>query len=135
MTKPTVAFIGTGGTIASLGRGPLDLQDYGAAGNVRHAEEIVAKWPIVHQVADVIAVKYRNIPSTAIDFADWKALLALCHQLPRDHPNRDAGGDSVFPQSDIEDPSSGRAGRRATALERSVVRRGNEPRQRHPCRG
>src|ERR1700733_2341272 len=84
MTKPKVAFIGTGGTIASLGRGPLDLQDYGSIGNVMHAEEIVAKWPVVHQVADVIAIKYRNIPSTAIDFADWKALAALCLQLPKD---------------------------------------------------
>ena len=28
--KPKVAFIGTGGTIASVGVGPLDLQNYGA---------------------------------------------------------------------------------------------------------
>ena len=89
MAKPKVALIGTGGTIASLGRGPLDLQDYGAIGNVMHAEEIVAKWPVVHQVADVISVKYRNIPSTAIGFADWKALAALCHALPNDHPGLD----------------------------------------------
>jgi L-asparaginase len=89
MAKPKVAFIGTGGTIASLGRGPLDLQDYGAIGNVMHAEEIVAKWPVVHQVADIVCVKYRNIPSTAIDFADWKALVALCRQLPNDHPGLD----------------------------------------------
>lgn len=89
MAKPKVAFIGTGGTIASLGRGPLDLQDYGAVGTVMHAEEIVAKWPVVHQVADVIAVRYRNIPSTAIDFADWKALVALCQQLPQQHPGLD----------------------------------------------
>jgi L-asparaginase len=89
MAKPKVAFIGTGGTIASLGRGPLDLQDYSVLGNMMHAEEIVAKWPVVHQVADVIPVKYRNIPSTAIDFADWRALAALCRQLPEDHPGLD----------------------------------------------
>jgi L-asparaginase len=89
MPLPKIAFIGTGGTIASLGRGPLDLQDYGSIGNVMHAEEIVAKWPVVHQVAEVIPVKYRNIPSTAIDFADWKALAALCRQLPQDHPGLD----------------------------------------------
>jgi L-asparaginase len=82
MAKPKIAFIGTGGTIASLGRGPLDLQDYGALGNVMHAEEILAKWPVVHQVADVFPVKYRNIPSTGIDFGDWKALVSLCHRLP-----------------------------------------------------
>jgi L-asparaginase len=89
MTKPKVAFIGTGGTIASLGSGPLDLQDYGAAGNVMHADEILAKWPAVNQVADVIPVKYRNIPSTAIDFTDWKALVGLCRRLPLDHPGLD----------------------------------------------
>jgi L-asparaginase len=89
MALPKIAFIGTGGTIASLGRGPLDLQDYGAAGNVMHAEQIIDKWPVVRQVAEVIPVKYRNIPSTAIDFADWKALVSLCHQLPKDNPGLD----------------------------------------------
>jgi L-asparaginase len=52
-----------------------------------HAEDILAKWPVVHQVADVIAVKYRNIPSTAVGFTDWKALVALCDDLARDHPD------------------------------------------------
>ena len=32
MSLPKVAFIGTGGTIASLGAGSLDTQDYGATG-------------------------------------------------------------------------------------------------------
>ena len=87
MAKPKVAFIGTGGTIASLGRGPLDLQDYGAAGNVMHAAEILEKWPVVNQVADVIPVAYRNIPSTAIGFEDWLALRALCHRLVEEDPS------------------------------------------------
>jgi L-asparaginase len=85
--KPKVAFIGTGGTIASIGAGPLDLQDYGAAGKVMHADEIVARFPEAGQVADVIAVRYRNIPSTAIDFADWKALALLCDKLVAEHPD------------------------------------------------
>jgi L-asparaginase len=87
MSKPKVAFVGTGGTIASLGRGPLDLQDYGAAGKVMHADEILARWPETALVADVVAVRYRNIVSPAIDFADWKALTALCMQLVREHPD------------------------------------------------
>jgi L-asparaginase len=65
--RPKVAFIGTGGTIASVGVGPLDLQNYGATGNVMHAEEIIARWPETALVADVLPVRYRNIPSTAID--------------------------------------------------------------------
>ncbi len=85
--KPKVAFIGTGGTIASLGAGPLDLQNYGATGNVMHADEIIARWPETALVADVLPVRYRNIPSTAIDFADWKALVLLCEQLVAEHPD------------------------------------------------
>ena len=87
MSKPKVAFIGTGGTIASLGRGPLDIQDYGAAGNVMHADEILAHWPETALVADVIAVRYRNIVSPAIGFPEWKGLVALCSQLVADHPD------------------------------------------------
>ena len=87
MTKPKVAFIGTGGTIASLGKGPLDIQDYGASGNVMHAAEILERWPETALVADVIPVRYRNIPSTAIDFSDWKALGELCRQLIGDYPD------------------------------------------------
>jgi L-asparaginase len=87
MSKPLVAFIGTGGTIASLGRGPLDIQDYGAAGNVMHAEEILARWPETALVAEVLAVRYRNIPSTAIDFPDWQALVRRCGELVAEHPN------------------------------------------------
>ena len=83
--KPKVAFIGTGGTIASIGVGPLDLQNYGATGKVMHADEILARWPETALVADVLPVRYRNIPSTAIGFADWKALVLLCEQLAGDH--------------------------------------------------
>jgi L-asparaginase len=36
-------------------------------------------------VADVLPVRYRNIPSTAIDFSDWKALALLCERLVAEH--------------------------------------------------
>jgi L-asparaginase len=87
MSKPKVAFIGTGGTIASLGRGPLDLQDYGALGNVMHADDILTRWPETALVADVIAVRYRNIVSPAIGFPEWKALASLCSELVHQHPD------------------------------------------------
>ncbi len=87
MTKPKVAFIGTGGTIASLGRGPLDIVDYGAAGNVMHADEILARWPEVSLVADVRVVRYRNIVSPAIGFPEWKDLAGLCARLAAEDPD------------------------------------------------
>ncbi len=87
MTLPKVAFIGTGGTIASLGRHPFDIQDYGAAGTVMHAAEILARWPETAMVADILPVRYRNIPSTAIDFQDWKTLAGMCATLAAEHPD------------------------------------------------
>ena len=87
MSKPKVAFIGTGGTIASLGRGPLDLMDYSAAGHVMHADELLARWPETALAADVLVVRYRNIISPAIGFAEWKELAGLCATLAADHPD------------------------------------------------
>jgi L-asparaginase len=87
MSLPKVAFIGTGGTIASLGRGPLDLQDYAAAGRMMQADEILARWPETALVADVIPVRYRAVPSPAIGFPEWKELAALCQRLVADHPD------------------------------------------------
>src|SRR3954447_11158239 len=87
MSLPKVAFIGTGGTIASLGRGPLDIQDYAAAGNMMHAEDILAHWPETRLVADVLAVRFRAIPSPAVGFPEWKELAALCRRLEQEHPD------------------------------------------------
>ncbi|MBV9251234.1 MAG: asparaginase, partial [Acetobacteraceae bacterium] len=43
--------------------------------------EIVARFPDVHSVAEVLAVRFRNVPSPNIAFPDWKALVLLCDQL------------------------------------------------------
>ena len=45
MSKPKVAFIGTGGTISSLGIHPLELQDYGVHNNRMQASQIAARFP------------------------------------------------------------------------------------------
>jgi L-asparaginase len=82
-----VAFIGTGGTIASIGKGPLDLLDYGANNTMVHAEDIIAAIPSVHEIAEVVTVKFRDIPSTAISFPEWKQLAALCDRLAADIPD------------------------------------------------
>jgi L-asparaginase len=85
MTLPKVAFIGTGGTIASLGASSLELQDYGANGVVMHADEIVERFPETARIANVIPVRYRNVASPSIAFPDWQALVRLCDQLVADH--------------------------------------------------
>jgi L-asparaginase len=87
MSKPKVAFIGTGGTISSLGAHPLDLHDYGMQNNRMEADAILAMFPDVQRVADVFPVRYRAIPSTEISFADWKALVLLCDKMVAEHPD------------------------------------------------
>ncbi len=82
-----VAFIGTGGTISSIGKGPLDLIDYTANGKMVHAEEIVAAVPELREVAEVEVIKYRNIPSPAIGFPEWRELVELCARLERETPD------------------------------------------------
>ena len=82
-----VAFIGTGGTISSIGKGPLDIMDYSSHGTMLHAEELLAKVPSAREVADLLVVKFRNIPSPAIYFPEWKELVALCARLVEEHPD------------------------------------------------
>jgi L-asparaginase len=85
MTKH-VAFIGTGGTIASIGKGPLDTVDYGANGVMLQADGILARFPEVQQVAEVFAVPYRNVPSPQIGWAEWRQLVLLCDQVVAENP-------------------------------------------------
>ncbi len=87
MKPPRVAFVGTGGTIASVGRGPLDLHDYGATGRVLHAGEILERFPEAREAADVFPVRLSEVPSTRIAFPEWRELLLLCDRLAAEEPN------------------------------------------------
>jgi L-asparaginase len=84
---PKVAFISTGGTIASIGATSLELQDYGANGVILQADEITARTPELALVAQVIPVRFSTVPSSRIYFADWKALVLLCDRLVAEHPD------------------------------------------------
>lgn len=86
MSRPRVAFIGTGGTISSLGKGPLDTVDYGSTGNMMDAEGILARFPEVQLVADVFPVPFSAVPSPNIHFPEWKALVLLCDKVVAENP-------------------------------------------------
>lgn len=79
-----LAFIGTGGTIASLGAGPFDLLDYGATGNRVGAEELIERTGLKELIGEVRAVDFRRIDSTAITAEDWADLADLCCGLAAD---------------------------------------------------
>jgi L-asparaginase len=85
-TRPRVAFIGTGGTISSLGAGPFDTQDYGATGRMMQADEILAFFPQVSELADIVPVRFRAVPSPNISFPEWRELVLLCDRLVAEEP-------------------------------------------------
>ncbi len=85
--KPKVAFIGTGGTMSSLGIHPLELQDYIKHGKRLHASAILARFAVVNEIAHVIPVDFENVPSTQIYFPEWKTLARLCRELVAEHPD------------------------------------------------
>ena len=87
MAKPRIAFIATGGTISSLGRTPLDIIDYGANEHRLHADEIVASVPELTEVAEVIPVRFRNVPSPTIYFDEWREIVQICDRLVAEHPD------------------------------------------------
>ena len=88
MTKPRIAVIGTGGTIASQGAGPLDTQDYASCGRpILDAAALVAGVPALAEVAEVIPVPFSAVPSTAIGWPEWRALLATIATVKAAHPD------------------------------------------------
>lgn len=85
--KPRVAVIGTGGTIASVGKGPLDILDYGANNTMLHVDEIIARFPEVHEVADILPVRYEALPSTRVFFPEWRDLVERIETLAAAQPD------------------------------------------------
>lgn len=74
MSLPKVAFVGTGGTIASVGVDPLDLAAYGKTGKVYALDELLAQVPELGMVAEVVEAPFRQVHSTSIGQADWPDL-------------------------------------------------------------
>lgn len=89
MSKPIVAVIGTGGTICSIGKGPFDILDYGANNTILHADELLARFPEVAELATVIPVRFKAVPSPNISFPIWKELLLLIDQTVAQTPGLD----------------------------------------------
>ena len=140
-----VAFIGTGGTIASIGKGPLDIIDYSANNTMVHAEGIVTAIPSVREVVDLVVVKFRNIPSPAISLSRMEgagcALPSARQREPRSRRDRDRsrhrdpGRDRVFPQPHAQGSGAGGDRGLAASVERPGHRRSDEPRGGDPCGG
>lgn len=83
---PKVAVIGTGGTITSLSAiGPLDLFEYTSTGKMLEADQLVDKFPEVRQVAEIIPVRFKAVPSTAVSFPEWKQVVIEADKVAAAH--------------------------------------------------
>ena len=78
---PKIVFIGTGGTIASIGADPFDLLDYNASGERVDAATLVESAGIQGVLADIMPIDFRQIDSTAVNGKDWAELAETCLQI------------------------------------------------------
>ena len=76
-----VAVIGTGGTISSVGRDPLDVWEYMDHSTKLEADEVVAGVPELAAVADVVPIRHRSVGSPAIGPKDWLEMNTLVHEV------------------------------------------------------
>ena len=53
-----VALIGTGGTIASIDRGSLDLWEYMDAGRKAEPDELLLRFPEVAEAAEIVVITH-----------------------------------------------------------------------------
>ena len=86
---PTVALIGTGGTISGVGVDRFDVFDYGTTGRFMHVDELIATVPELAQVGTIVPVRYKNLNSTMLGPVDWIALARLTTQVAADNPGLD----------------------------------------------
>jgi L-asparaginase len=85
-TLPSIAVIGTGGTISSLGASSLDVLDYPDFGQKLTCEALLDRFPETRLVADPLPVTFRQVGSTDIGPKDWLEIRALIHRLAREEP-------------------------------------------------
>ena len=84
--RPSVAVIGTGGTIASVGGDGLELVRYIDRKRMLPIDELLARTPELAQVADVTPIAYDVLQSHGIGPCDWLALASTIHALVAERP-------------------------------------------------
>lgn len=87
--RPSVAVIGTGGTIASVGGDGLELVRYIDRKQMLSIDALLARTPELAQVADVTPIAYDVLQSHAIGPGHWLALVSRIHALVAERPGLD----------------------------------------------
>ncbi len=80
-TLPKVVVIGTGGTISFDGRHGLDTYEYVEFGERHDIGEVLARFPELKSLAEIDAVSFRRLSSSAVSPGDWIELARTIHNL------------------------------------------------------
>ena len=86
MTKPTVAIIGTGGTISSVVDDSLDVLNYPDIGRKMAPAEAISRIPEAALFAEYVTLPFRAVGSTAISPTDWIELAQLITRTASERP-------------------------------------------------
>jgi len=86
---PKVAIIGTGGTISSIGHDSLDLLNYSLTGNKMTVDQLVERFPVVREAADLTPIPYKAVGSPEIGPQHWLDLTRLVHEAVAADPALD----------------------------------------------
>ena len=68
---PRVVVMGTGGSIATLGKHELDFVDYPDTLKLLAADELVEQVPWLKSVAEVVPIGFRALGSSRLSMQDW----------------------------------------------------------------
>ena len=74
MSLPKLAFIGTGGTLASVGRSSLDLIEYLDAGEMLDIDSIIERVPALQEVCDPHPHPFATMASMSMGPEPWLTL-------------------------------------------------------------
>ncbi len=88
-SKPTVAVLGTGGSIAGLGPHRLDYVMYPEVGGRLKIEESLARIPEVSDIANIRSENLVSVGSGSVGPQTWLQAAARINQLFRDQPDVD----------------------------------------------
>ena len=89
MLGPRITVIGTGGTISSVGKHGLDLVAYLENNKIYEVDELLNAFPETLEQGDVVPVRLRAMPSTAIGPAEWLEINTKIHDLVEEDPSLD----------------------------------------------
>jgi L-asparaginase len=86
MTRPRVRIIATGGSIAGVGPHRLDYLLYSESGQRLSIEQMLARVPEVHDIAEVQGENLTSVGSTSIGPQEWLQLTQRINQLFHQEP-------------------------------------------------